>query len=238
VSICDEELRLAGRMDLVEKKGNKVVIRDFKTGRVKNGEGEILPHIKRQLRLYGLMVKRATPRADLELIVEGQQEYVVSFNREIIAQTEARVRRLVSSLPKGKTIAAADLAQPGAGCASCCHRHVCDAYLRNAPARWENETSYRLPSDIGGTVESITGHSEELIDLVLHDEAGRRVKIFDLAREHAQGIHENIRLWFFGLKTYPGRHAADSWRHPLNFFEVSLDKTFKRAWTLRIYETD
>lgn len=236
VSIYDEDLRLAGRMDLVEKKGDRVVIRDFKTGRVKNGEGEILAHIRRQLQLYGLMVKRATPTSQVELIVEGQREYVIRFDHETITQTEDWVRKLASGLAKGKNVAATELARPGVECTTCRHRHVCSAYLRSAPHKWGNKNSYRLPLDIGGTVKSVTEGYDSLIDIVLIDEAGRRVKIFALTREHAELVRENSDLWFFNLNIYRRSHNSDHWRHPLNFYEVSVDEPSNTAWTLRIYE--
>lgn len=238
VNIYDEDLRLAGRMDLVEKKGDRVVIRDFKTGRVKNGEGEILAHIRRQLQLYGLMVKRATPTSQVELIVEGQREYVIRFDHEIITQAEDWVRKLVSGLAKGKTVAATELARPGVECTTCRYRHVCSAYLRSAPHTWGKENSYRLPLDIGGTVKSVTEGYDSLIDIVLLDEAGRRVKIFALTREHAELVRENSDLWFFNLNIYRRSHNSDRWRHPLNFYEVSVDEPSNTAWTLRIYEND
>lgn len=236
VNIHDEELRLKGRMDLVEKKGGTVVIRDFKTGRVTDGEGVVLAYIKRQLRLYGLMAKRATPTAHIELIAEGEREHTVGFDDETMAKTEARVQKLTSRLPRGKVYPAAALAQPGAACAACRYRHVCSAYLRSAPEKWREETSYRLPLDTWGAVKGITAHSENLVDLALKDESGRRIKIFDLAREHLQDIRTNKRLYFFNLKAYPRSRDEDRWRHPINFFEVSVDEPSKRAWTLRIYE--
>lgn len=237
VSIYDEDLRLAGRMDLVEKKGDRVVIRDFKTGRVKNRESEILAHIKRQLQLYGLMVKRATPSSEVELVVEGQQEYVIRFDHEIITQTEDWVRKLVSSLPKGKTVTATELARPGSGCTTCRYRHVCSAYLKNAPQRWGSENSYRLPLDIAGTVKSVTEGLDGLINVVLRDKAGRRVKIFALTPEHVRDLRENMRLWLFNLNAYRLNQNPDRWRHPLNFYEVSLDEPANTAWTLRMYKT-
>src|SRR4029079_16387084 len=48
-------LRLRGRADLVERLDGRVVIRDLKTGRVLRSDGEVLPHIERQMRLYGAM---------------------------------------------------------------------------------------------------------------------------------------------------------------------------------------
>lgn len=236
VSIRDEELRLTGRMDLVEKDGSTVVIRDFKTGRVSNSDGDVRTHVKRQLRLYGLMAKRATPAADVELIVDDGREHRVSLGREDLSDTEKRVRRLIGRLPEGHTYAAAKVAQPGKECATCSHRHVCDAYMETAPNQWRTGAPHPLPPDVGGTVESVVGQSENLLHLELRDEADRQVKVFDLAREHIREVREGDRLWFFGLRIYPRSRDGKCWRHPLNFFEVSKDEPTNRAWTLRIYE--
>jgi CRISPR/Cas system-associated exonuclease Cas4 (RecB family) len=235
VTIRDEELRLVGRMDLVEKDDSTVVIRDFKTGRVANSDGDVRAHIKRQLRLYGLMAKRATPAADVRLVVDDGREHEVSFDREDLSATERRIRKLIGRLPEERTYDAAKLAQPGKECATCSYRHVCEAYMETAPSRWQAGASYPLPPDVGGTVENVVIRSEDLLHLELRDEADRQVKVFDLARDHLREVREGDELWFFGLRTYPRSYGEDRWHHPLNFFEVPEEEPAKRAWSLRIY---
>jgi hypothetical protein len=52
VHIEAPQLRLSGRMDVVEKSPQKIVVRDYNLGHVHDRQGNVLPHIEQQLRLY------------------------------------------------------------------------------------------------------------------------------------------------------------------------------------------
>jgi hypothetical protein len=68
--IAVPELRLSGRIDLLQREAGEVIVRDLKTGRVVTEDGEILPHIELQMRLYGLMARRIWPQGVVRLIVD------------------------------------------------------------------------------------------------------------------------------------------------------------------------
>src|SRR5262249_30314190 len=72
-------LRLRGRADLIERTRGYVVIRDLKTGRVLTHDGDVLPTIERQMRLYGAMAHEIWPSARVSLIVDHGVEREVEF---------------------------------------------------------------------------------------------------------------------------------------------------------------
>lgn len=80
-------LRLAGRVDLVEKRPGVVILRDLKSGRVEDPEGQILPHIDLQLRLYGVMVREVEPNRSVRLLVDTGAEHEVPFDPVIAEAT-------------------------------------------------------------------------------------------------------------------------------------------------------
>lgn len=81
VHMSNRRLRLAGRADVVERNSGIVRVRDLKTGRVATGEGEILPHIARQLRLYGVMAREFWPEDEVRLSVDDGAEHEVAFDQ-------------------------------------------------------------------------------------------------------------------------------------------------------------
>ena len=75
-------LRLRGRADMIQRTAADVVIRDLKTGRVLTNEGDVLPHIERQMRLYGAMARAIWPSADVSLVVDHGLERAVDRGAE------------------------------------------------------------------------------------------------------------------------------------------------------------
>jgi ATP-dependent exoDNAse (exonuclease V) beta subunit len=59
--IVNEALGLTGRIDLLELENDQVIIRDLKTGNVRDANGTITQHISFQMRLYGLLARAIFP---------------------------------------------------------------------------------------------------------------------------------------------------------------------------------
>jgi RecB family exonuclease len=228
-------LRLRGRADLIQRSAGDVVISDLKTGRVLTNEGEILPYIERQMRLYGAMAHVVWPSSQVSLIVDHGVEREIGFAREDEADVLVWLRGVLDRLPPDGEVEAELLATPGEPCEGCAHRHVCPAYRRLAPEFWRGDALVRMPLDIWGEVVSFNSRSGELVDLTLRDAADRIVKVFGLAAFRVSRTTCGDKVWLFGLRTRDRRGGADRWRHPQNFFEVPDDDPFLRAWTLEMF---
>jgi hypothetical protein len=229
------ELRLAGRADLVDLEPGKVTIRDLKTGRVVTDDAKILPHIECQMRLYGIMARRIWPNAEVQLVVDDGNERAISFEDTDAEELLGWLNASVLSLPVETTVSAGALATPGEACEGCSFRHVCPAYRSVAPQFWTGSASVRMPLDTWGNIEIIVQRPNGLCDIALTDAAHRRVKVFGLLDARMSALSPGQSLWLFGLRTRDRRGSADSWRHPLNFFEVTDDDPFGRAWTLETF---
>lgn len=62
------ELRLNGRMDVLDRSGKEVKITDIKSGSIEDEKGEIVERVIRQIRLYGLMANWLTCLSSVFLI--------------------------------------------------------------------------------------------------------------------------------------------------------------------------
>ena len=230
-------LRLRGRADLIERTQGDVVIRDLKTGRVLTDDNEVLPHIERQMQLYGAMAYVVWPSARVSLVVDHGVEREVAFAREHEEGVLAWLQSILDRLPPDRNIEAEALATPGEACEGCQHRHVCPAYRRHAPGFWGDAAPVRMPLDIWGNVIAVTVRSDGLADLTIRDAAGRTVKVFGLTAFRMAEIRPADAVWFFGLRTRDKLGGPKSWRHPHNFFEVADDDSFSRAWTLEVFKS-
>lgn len=229
------ELRLAGRADLVEREPGKVTIRDLKTGRVLADDAKILPHIERQMRLYGVMARRVWPDAEVRLVVDDGNEREVSFRKEEENELVNWLNSVLLRLPSDGTVATELLATPGEACEGCAHRHLCPAYRSAAPQFWRTDTVFRLPLDTWGQLASIAPRPNAQCDLTLTDAADRTVKVFGLLESRVSELSTGDRVWLYGLRTRDRRGGPESWRHPRNFFEIADDDPFARAWTLQTF---
>lgn len=229
------ELRLVGRADLVERQPGKVVVRDLKTGRVFTQEGEIMPHIGRQMRLYGVMAHRVWPDAEIQLVIDDGTEHEVSFSAAEDENTLTWLHGFLERLPAESTQLAEALATPGEACEACGFRHLCPAYRRAAPAFWQREMPALMPLDTWGEIADIAVRPNGLCEVTLTDAANRTVKVFGLRRARVEALAAGDLLWLFGLRTSDRRRGPEGWRHPRNFFEVADDDPFARAWSLETY---
>jgi hypothetical protein len=229
------ELRLTGRADLVEREPGKVTIRDLKTGRVLDDDAKILPHVERQMRLYGLMARRVWPDAEVRLVVDDGTEREVSFQKDEEDTLVNWLDAVLARLPSDETLATDSLATPGEACEGCAHRHLCPAYRSAAPQFWRTDTVFRLPLDTWGELVNIAPRPNSQCDLTLADAANRIVKIFGVLEARVSELSTGDRVWLFGLRTRDRRGGPESWRHPRNFFEIADDDPFARAWALQTF---
>lgn len=235
VQLDAPSLRLRGRADLIQRHGGHVVIRDLKTGRVLTNEGDVLPHIELQMRLYGMMAQSVWPGARVSLIVDHGVEREVRFTHEDEAKVRVWLEEVLQPVPPDRELNAEAFGTPGRACDGCSFRHVCPAYLRSAPKLWRGESAVRMPLDTWGKLTAVARRSDGLSDLTIDDAAGRTVKVFGVASFRLSEVAPGDRLWLFGLRTRDRRGGPESWRQPWNFFEVSDDDQFARAWTLQLF---
>lgn len=234
VQIEAPELRLRGRADVIQRAAGNVVIRDLKTGRVLTNDGEVLPHIERQMRLYGTMAHALWPSAQVSLVVDHGIEREVGFSRDHETDVLAWLSDVLVRLPPESEVDAEALATPGEACEGCAHRHICPAYRKSAPSFWLGEVPARMPLDTWGEVVTI-GARGDLADITLRDAAGRIVKVFGLATFRVSSTQPGDAMWLFGLRTQDKRGGPESWRYPRNFFEVPDDDPYARAWTVQSF---
>jgi RecB family exonuclease len=232
------ELRLSGRIDLLQREAGDVIIRDLKTGRVASEDGEVLPHIELQMRLYGLMARRTWPRAAVRLIVDYGIEREVPFGPMEEVETEKWLSECLARLPAQSAAHADTLASPGAVCEFCVYRHICPAYRRAAPEFWKGPAAVRMPLDTWGTLHRIDLGPNGQFNATVRDAAGRTVKAFGLQQSRLNIAREGEDMWLFGLRTRERRGSADGWHHPLNFFEIAEDDPFAQAWSLQVFGGD
>src|SRR6202043_405956 len=133
--------RLRGRADVIQRTAREVVIRDLKTGRVLTNEGEVLPQIERQMRLYGAMAHTVWPSTRVSLVVDHGVEREVGFSPDQEVDVLAWLRGILDHLPPNRDVEAEPLATPGEACEGCMHRHICPAYRRVGPRFLRNKAT-------------------------------------------------------------------------------------------------
>jgi RecB family exonuclease len=239
VVIRAPRLRLSGRMDVVEKhRTGRVVIRDYKTGRVRDREGSLLEHIELQLRLYALAVREVDPGAQVELQVFDKNDRPISSDEVTLRETEEWLARVLDGLPPNVSVRAEELAAPGSACTYCSFRHVCPSYLRESPSLWKKRSEETpMPKDTWGEVLEIGRPSDGTLTIDLLDSVGRRVKIVRLGQRHEalRDVAAGVNLWFFGLEATQAKPVQGRYLHPRNFYELPTDPSQRRAWCLTLF---
>lgn len=240
VGLESRNLRLRGRADRIRRLGPRILeVRDFKTGATLDERGEIKEGIALQLQAYGLLVLEAQPGADVRLVVDDGEEREVPFDVDARRKATDEVMRITRSMPPAGPASAEELPRPGTSCLGCSVRHVCPAYRANAPAWWKQYPSNidRLSNDVWGTALEVLGVGQERVDLVLRDDAGRRVRIDGLSDRH--GLTPSVagkRIWFFGLEATGATRGFDGARfHPRTFHELPRDRMERQAWALQVF---
>jgi len=235
VPIHVPDLRLKGRIDLVEREGDQIKLVDLKSGRAEGVDGEVIPKIALQLRLYGILVQALEPKAKISLVVNDGTEHEIPFDGVVAEETKDWLYSKVSLLIPGEIVPAEKCAKVGPECRWCGIRHQCASYLREAPSLWTCEIDWRLPIDTWGTIKQLTLKRNGLFNLTLLDAAGRHVKIFCVRELHLAGLSVGKRVWFFGLAVSRPTLRGKSRRHPLNFYEIGDSNEWERAWALQVF---
>lgn len=234
VPLASEELRLKGRADRIRQLAAETYeIRDFKSGAALDDDGEVKESVALQLQAYGLMFLETRPDADLMLVVDIGEEIPVAFDEAARAHAREQIKALLTPVPVAGRYSMGSLATPGADCLGCRVRHLCSAYLAQAPSWWlaYPDRSTRISYDNWGTIKAM---SEGVggIDVTLEDAAGRRVRIDRLDRRHGlTAAHLGRVLWLFELESAgPARDFKGQRYHPRVFHELPRDRRERRAW--------
>lgn len=226
-------LRLKGSVDLVRVLEPGIVeVRDFKTGGVYDGEGNIKKEVILQLQAYGLMLLEQQSDLDVRLVVDDGQEREIVFDGDARIAARIALEEIVESMPAPGPTDARLLATPGPSCRGCSFRHVCAAYLDAAPGWWEKFPPgiEMIPLDTWGRIVGINGRT-----LVLNDESGRRVHVSNLDARHGS-FSDCSRVWLFGLRSKGYSRGFDgAVFHPRSFHELPMERGGHRAWTLTLF---
>jgi hypothetical protein len=202
--------------------------------------GEVKREIALQLQAYGLMLLERHIGSEVRLIVDDGNEREIPFDANARRSAQNVLRRIVESLPPAGRASARGLASPGRSCWGCPIRHVCPAYRAEAPAWWRQYPGdvERLSNDIWGIVLEVIG--DQTTDVVLRDEAGRRVRIDGVDPRH--GVTPQLlgnHMWFFGLEATGVTRGFDGARfHPRLFHELPRDRLERRAWASHVFGGD
>ncbi len=234
-------LRLRGKADSVRQIGSREFeVRDFKTGVVLDEHGEVKSAIALQLWAYGFMLLERRPSSEVRLVVDDGSEHEVVFDAAARVRARGVLEEMLQSMPPQGASTTDELAVPSKGCWGCQVRHVCPAYRSTAPRWWKQypDGLDRISNDIWGTVLEVIG--EGRVDVVLRDEAGRRVRVDGVdARHGVSSVFVGKRIWFFGLEATGATRGFDGARfHPRSFHELPRDRMERRAWSLQVFGED
>lgn len=183
------------------------------------------------------MLLERRPGCEVRLVVDDGAEREVPFNADARRRAKRVLEDLLEAMPPAGPATADELAAPGKGCWGCAVRHVCPAYRATAPKWWRQypEGVGRLSNDTWGTALEVIGDGR--VDIVLRDEAGRRVRVDGVDIRH--GVSSALvgkRIWFFGLEATGATRGFDGGRfHPRSFHELPRDRMERRAWMLHVF---
>ncbi len=230
------DYRLSGRPDRIEQDSDGVFhITDLKTGSVLDKEGQPRGDYALQVRLYGLMVEKIDPNARVRLWLEGSERVEVPWNDTTRDETEELLDMTLSGLPAGRPVSADSLAREGPQCGRCRIRHRCPRYHSVAPIWWRS-TSTTAPVaafDTWGTLLAVRTRDEQSHEVLLHDAAGRKVRISGL--EEIAGLHNGDYVWFFDLEPSETLPQHGAFTHPRNFHGTRPSRAWSDALRLRIF---
>ena len=237
--IVSPRWRLRGRADqVVETRGGHYEIVDFKSGRLHDDEGNLVPESTMQVRLYALAAEEST-NSPIRLFLEGSERHQVLWGRHERQETISLLREVLSDLPQGVRVSAPGIAMPGRQCAVCRVRPQCQRYIDEAPKLWKDlEIAGHLPLDTWGRIVSIQRRGT-VQDVELKDPNGDLVIVrgLDTARR-VDSLQLGDSIYFFGLESMEDRRSYGSVTRPRNFHEFPPDsgKRLRRAQSLLVFE--
>ena len=231
-------LRLRGRPDwTVERRPGQIEIVDYKSGYIRDRDGQLLDAHLVQIQLYALMVEAAFPEATVTLYLEQDSRTIVPWGPQERDQVTARLHAMSERLPAGSIQPAPDIASPGVHCCECRLRPRCSAYIGQVPKWWRDQHDHPrpLPLDVWGDVTSVS-HQGPLFSLWMTDAASRRVRIDGLSPQSSDSvIREGDHVWFFDLESSEDRNQHGAIVQPRNFHHAPPGPRWQRARRLRVY---
>jgi hypothetical protein len=168
---------VSGRVDAIDVRDGRTVLRDFKSGDVADPSGRVKVEYATQMLLYGALFEEVEGRWPdrLELIDRRGKATEIQFSRDDARAALERARSLLVSIRSsvgdgGSMESLATLARPDSGeCARCRHRPVCLPHLERLAAA----SVVRLgdhpysPVDVIGQVETIDAAQDGRLTITL-----------------------------------------------------------------------
>ncbi|MDI1480406.1 PD-(D/E)XK nuclease family protein [Polyangium sp. y55x31] len=232
-------LRLRGRSDRIEETTPGTLdIVDFKSGKLQDDDGQLLPDATLQVRLYAIVVEEIGSKA-VRLFLEGDERHRVPWNDTARRETRVLLETVTAALPRAQSLPAQGLAEPGRQCRECRLRPSCPRYSEWAPTAWTRPQppGDEPPLDVWGSVESVTdgpnGHRVEL-----RDASGRLAIVDGLSESRGMAaVTPSETVHFFDLQRTEDRKAHGRVTHPLNFHEHPPDggRRLTRARGLQVF---
>ena len=236
--IVSPRWRLRGRADqVVEARGGQYEIVDFKSGRLHDDEGSLLPESTMQVRLYALAAEEST-NSPIRLFLEGSERHQILWGRHERQEIISLLEGVLSDLPQGVRVSAPGLAMPGRQCAVCRVRPQCQRYIDEAPKLWKDlEIAGHLPLDTWGRIVSIRRRGT-VQDIELKDPNGDLVIVrgLDTARR-VNSLQLSESIYLFGLESTEDRRSHGSVIRPRNFHEFPPDsgQRLRKARSLVVF---
>jgi hypothetical protein len=180
------------------------------------------------LRLYALMLQNIAKNARLQLWLEGGERIEVAWDEGHAEETMEQLLFVTDQLPTGRALSAVELAKAGSHCGSCRIRHRCFRYRNVAPTWWTEKSSRDrvAPFDTWGEVKKVVPTGEGTVEVLLHDAAGRHVRVSGIV---AEGIRSGNRVWFFDLQPTQVLPHHGLYVHPQNFHAKRPDRAWRDA---------
>lgn len=194
---------LCGKIDKIEKNGDNIIIADFKSGDIKDDNGNIKKAYIVQLNLYAHMYycQEGEKATELQIIdIDGNIHKVSIWDDIELQKNLAFVKDVIDELNSGKGI---QLASPSEKCANCNERMKCNPYW-NSVHRVVHD-----PNDQNKRYEDLEFKVKSIIDKTNKDVVeiyGGRIKglnryTFELEEGHtyrARGLNYINDLYDFG----------------------------------------
>ncbi|WP_083682224.1 PD-(D/E)XK nuclease family protein [Archangium sp. Cb G35] len=232
-------MRLRGKADRIEQTAPGTLdIVDFKSGRLHDEEGQLLPDATLQVRLYALAAEEAGS-VSVRLFLEGDARYPVPWGDTEREETRALLKAISEDLPAGKALGAKSLAEPGPHCRGCRLRPSCGRYLQWGPTVWPHPqpTGQEPPLDVWGSLERVVpGSRGDTVELRNAD--GHLVIVDGVSPSRGLGgLAAGEPVYFFDLERTEDKRAHGRVVHPRNFHEHPPDggKRLRRARSLQVF---
>ena len=155
------------------------------------------------------------------------------FSEQAHSEISKYVGDLQLTLPAGREMSPAELANPGDACQYCQFRPACTAYLEWAPSIWnENDSAQTMPHDVWGAVTAAKKEPGELWDIYI---AGPNDKLFRVNNvpDHLAGssFEKGQRVYMFDLQPVRFRQQGYS----QNYYVLNGQDFTRSAHTAKIF---